>query len=135
MENTRINLTDRPFDIIIKMAEGNPGAINVLTQFIKEGHFIDPDNAFEGLGPIMVLDTYGIYGTDIYILHNDICKGELHKTLAVIRACQLGIFSKEKLKDACSRQDRSGCKIVPVNELYKKVRIKLPKFNSNAHGK
>lgn len=111
------------------MAEGNPGAITTLIQIMKEGERIDPDNAFGGFGSILLLDTWGIYGTDIYILWNDICDRSISKTLAVIRACQLGHFNSNVLKDACHRQDRSGKSMIPVNDLYNKVKEDLPNFD------
>lgn len=129
MENTRIKLSDTTMDVMTKMSEGNPGALSVLMQMLMDTK-IDPDNAMGGLGNILMLDTYGIYGTDIYILNNDICNRDLVKTLAVLRATQLGMFSSKILKDACHRQDRSGKELVPVEELYLKVKERLPKFDS-----
>lgn len=82
-----------------------------------------------GMGKILLLDTYGIYGTDIYVLYNDICERNLSKMVAVIRATQLGLFNSNILKDACSRQDYSGRKLVPLDELCQKVKERLPLFN------
>ena len=103
------------------MSEGNPGAMAVLMQMLTT-NTIDPDNALGGLGAILMLDSLGIYGTDIYVLHNDICGRELVKTLAVLRAVQFGLFSGDVLKDASHRQDYSGRELVPVDELYTKVK-------------
>lgn len=127
MHKERINLMDDTATVLYKMSNGNPGAIGALAQILQSGN-IDPDNSLGGIGPILLLDTYGIYGTDIYILWNDICKREIVKTLAVLRATQLGFFSSHILKDACSRQDRSGVALVPVDELLTKVKERLPKF-------
>lgn len=131
MENERIKLTDSTMDIMVKMADGNPGAVNVLMQMLTDGAKIDPDSALGGLGAILSLDSHGIYGSDIYILNNDICEGSLPKTLSVLRAVQLGLFSASILKDACHRQDRSGKQLVAVEDLYLKVKEKLPNFNVN----
>nr|DAY55026.1 MAG TPA: hypothetical protein [Caudoviricetes sp.] len=49
--------------------------------------------------------------------------------VAVIRATQLGLFNSNILKDACSRQDYSGRKLVPLDELCQKVKERLPLFN------
>jgi len=121
MSNERIKLTDNTIDIVYKMSEGNPGAMAVLMQMLTT-NTIDPDNALGGLGAILMLDSLGIYGTDIYVLHNDICGRELVKTLAVLRAVQFGLFSGDVLKDASHRQDYSGRELVPVDELYTKVK-------------
>lgn len=129
METTRIKLSDTTMDVVTKMSERNPGALNVLMQMLMDTN-IDPDNAMGGLGNILMLDTFGIYGPDIYILNNDICDSDLVKTLAVLRATQLGMFSSKILKDACYRQDRSGKELVPVEELYLKVKERLPNFDA-----
>lgn len=83
MSNERINLNDSTMDVVVKMSEGNPGAMNVLMQILSNGGKIDPDGFMGGLGTILLLDTYGIYGSDIYILNNDICERDLPKTLVV----------------------------------------------------
>lgn len=127
---SKIQLSDTTMDVVAKMSEGNPGAMRALMEMIMPNN-IDPDNVMGGLGAIMLLDTWGIYGTDIYVLHSDICGRQLNKTLAVIRASQLGLFSSDILKDACSRQDYSGRKMVPVDELYEKVKERLPNFDKN----
>lgn len=129
MEKTRIKLADSTMDIVVKMSEGNPGAMNVIMQMLKPNN-IDPDNVLSGLGAILLMDTYGIYGTDIYILNNDICDRDLAKTLAVLRATQMRMFDSSILKDACHRQDRSGKQLVPVEELYLKVKERLPNFDA-----
>jgi hypothetical protein len=128
MSNERIKLTDSTMDIVTKMSEGNPGAINVLIQMLTP-NTIDPDNRLGGLGAILMLDSLRIYGTDIYVLNSDICGRNLAKTLAVLRAVQLGLFSGDILKDASHRQDYSGRELVPVEELYTKVKEKLPNFD------
>lgn len=131
--NERIDLNDSTVDIVMKMSDGNLGAINVLMQLLSQAtNDIDPDNLLRGFGAILQLDSIGIYGTDIYILNNDICGRELPKMLAVLRATQLGLFSRDILKDACHRQDRSGRNLVPVEELYLKVKEQLPNFDVKA---
>ncbi len=130
MGTERIQLTDTTMSVLVKMSDGNPGAATVLMEILSKGDKIDPDSALGGLGAILSLDSHGIYGTDIYVLNNDICDRSLPKTLAVLRAVQLGLFSGTKLKDACHRQDRSGKQLVPVDELYQKVKEELPNFDT-----
>lgn len=125
----RIQLKDTPLDMFVKMSDGNPGALNVLMDLFKIESSIDPDSALGGIGSILSLDSYGIYGSDIYILHNDICDRNISKMVAVLRAVQLGFFSAHKLREACSKQDRSGKETVPVETLYNMVKERLPNFN------
>ena len=126
----RIKLDDTIVSAVTKMSEGNPGALSTLMEMYSKSPKIDSDDFMQGIGPILSLDSLGIYGTDIYILHNDICERDMIKTLAVLRAVQLGHFNGAILKDACHRQDRSGKSMVPVDELYAKVKERLPNFNS-----
>lgn len=42
----RIELNDTMQSAIIKVADGNPGALSVLIEILKKGSQIDPDNAF-----------------------------------------------------------------------------------------
>ena len=127
MENQRIKLTDNTSDIIRKMSEGNPGAMAILMEMLRPNN-IDPNNALGGMSPILLLDSFGIYGSDIYVLHSDICNRNLVNTLAVLRSVQLGLFDGKILKDACHRQDYSGRELVPVEELLLKVQKQLPLF-------
>lgn len=128
---SRIQLSDNTMDVIVKMSEGNPGAMTALMEIMSKGAKIDPDDFMGGLGAVLGLDTNGIYGTDIYVLYSDICDRNVAKMLSVLRACQLGFFSSNILTDACSRQDYSGKKMIPVDELYLKVKERLPNFHSN----
>lgn len=127
MSKQRIELMDSPTDMVMKMCETNPGAMNVLLQMMGARH-IDPDNVMGSIGPVMFLDTLGIYGADIYVLHNDICDRDMVKTLAVLRAVQLGMFDGEMLAEACTRQDRSGRDMVQVEHLLESVQERFPNF-------
>lgn len=70
---TRIGMNDSMMDIIIKMAGGNPGAMNVCMRMMTEAEDIDPDAVLGGTGAILMLDTFNIYESHIWILYNDIC--------------------------------------------------------------
>jgi len=126
---SRILGTDSTMSAVAKMVEGNMGAMEPLVRMLQEGRKIDPDDGLSGLSSILMLDTIGIYGTDIYVLYSDICNKDLAKTIAVIRSVQLGFFSSGLLKKACSYQDYSGRNIVPVDELYLKVKSVQPNFD------
>jgi hypothetical protein len=99
-----------------EMSEGNPGAIQALVdmgyQSALDGHPLGQFYAPLGL------DGWGIYGTDIYILWNDLCDRDPARALAVIEATQYGDVSPELLKKACARQDRSGVDMIDVEKIY-----------------
>ena len=128
---SRIQLKDNVISSVAKMSGGNPGAMQAMMEMIEGGEKIDPDSFMGGFGAILSLDTHEIYGTDIYVLHSDICERELSKTLAVLRSVQLGFLSGTLLKNACSRQDYSGKKMIDVEGLYKRVKKELPNFDTN----
>jgi len=126
-----ITLADNTVTAITKMSDGNPGAISAMVELLKHGERIDPQGIMGGIGFILDLDREGIYGTDIYVFWNDICEQEVVKMIAVLRAVQLGFFSGRTLANACHRQDRSGKSMIPVDELYEKVKERLERFDRN----
>lgn len=103
---SKIELTDTTMDVLIKMSEGNPGALSALMDMLDAGAKIDPQGALGGLGSIMLLDTWEIYGSDIYILWSDKCQKDCRKMLMIMRACQMGNFSHVKLKEMAADQSR-----------------------------
>jgi len=105
---SRIELTDNMMSATMKMAEGNPGAITAIMEIIKEGDLIDPQSAMGGgLGALLSMDTWEIYGSSIYVLWNDKCGRDTRKMLMIMRAAQLGLFSLAMLKEMAADQTRS----------------------------
>lgn len=103
---SRIGLKDSTTDLIVKMAEGNPGAVSAIVYILEGGSRIDPQAAMGGMGKVLLLDTWEIYGEDIYTLWNDKCERSLRKMLILMRSCQLGNFSNSKLKAMASDKER-----------------------------
>lgn len=103
MGHERIELGDSPQDAVVKMSDGNPGAINVMMSIILKGGAIDPKAFLGGLGVILSLDTHGIYGPDIWILFKDVCKQNIGHMLGVLRAVQLGIIPESTMKAMMNR--------------------------------
>ena len=117
--------------IFVNMAQGNPGAINALMQIYDEAPLIDTDSALLGLGPILTLDTAEIYGSDIWILFSDICGKESYKFIAVTRAVQLGLISKEWLKETLTpgASEQKYEIIDKLDEIVEKVIKELSGFD------
>lgn len=103
---SRIQLQDTGMDAMIKMSEGNPGAINALMDISVQAASIDPQDAFGAMGVILSLDTHQIYGTDIYVLYSDKCQRNVRKVLVLLRAVQLGIMPESKLQSLAGDQSR-----------------------------
>lgn len=103
---SKIELSDTTMSVLMKMSEGNPGAIKALMDILEKGEAIDPQGALGAMGSIMLLDTWEIYGSDIYILWNDKCQCDCRKMLMIMRSCQMGNFSHVKLKEMAADQMR-----------------------------
>lgn len=59
-------MTILPMEIVKRMADGNPGAIGVMFQFLKL-------DVFDGIEAIRTLDRIEIYGPDIWFAYKNIC--------------------------------------------------------------
>lgn len=103
---SKIQLTDSVLEMIMKMVDGNPGAIMAITELMNNAERIDPQSAFGPISPILSLDTNEIYGSDIYILFNDKCKRDPRKCLLLLRAVQLGLRPHGWLQDLASDKMR-----------------------------
>lgn len=121
----RIGADDRLVDILLKMTDGNPGALTVLLQTVDHGAAIDPDSAFKELGGCIALDTLGVYGSKIWILYKDICGESTAKMLGILRAYQLGFVSYDALHAAVNAP-RFTSNMLDVEDLLVKVRERLP---------
>lgn len=124
MSNTRISLEDTEMSAVMKLAEGNPGALTVCVRLLKEAGDIDTDSFLGGLGALLSLDTEQVYGPAIWMLYKDVCKESLWKTVAVLRSCQLGILSNASLHHAINNRGDG----INLDELTKKVTDQLGGF-------
>ncbi len=123
-KNTRLELTDSGMSAAMKMSEGNPGARRVVTDLMRNADKIDPMGGMGGFGPILNLDSFGIYGARIWMLYKNVCGEDYTATVGVLRACQLGLISKIVLNTAIDNRGRG----LDVEETLKKVREQLPNF-------
>ena len=114
-------------DTITKLSEGNPGALHVCLESCTLSTTIDPDNLLGCHAPLETLDTFGIYGSRIWILYKYICGEDLVKFLAVLRGLQLGIVDAVKLRTLLDAEEHIVHNI-DVNDILKKVQQRLPRF-------
>lgn len=126
-DNPRIkSLNMTAVDVIVALADGNPGAVSVMMQMLKEGERIDPDNAMGGFGNLLSLDSLDCYGPRIWMFYKDVCGQSLHAMLGLMRAYQLGFLSQDKLNAAIDG-DRAS---VDVPALLAKVKERPPAFQT-----
>lgn len=117
----RIDLNDNMMSLVMKLADGNPGAVTVCVQLIQDQN--DPDCFLGPLGSLMSLDTHGIYGPNIWMLFKDVCNQRILGVVTALRAVQLGILSESDLWnhiDSCTKID--------MDDLLFKVQVELPNF-------
>lgn len=80
MKETRINLSDNLMEIVTKLSEGNPGALNVLMGIVDKFK----NDTVKILKNFLIIDTMNLYGSHLYMLWNDCCDRDLDKTLKII---------------------------------------------------
>lgn len=126
---SKIELNDSIMDVIVKMSEGNPGVVACIADILKNAKEIDPQDVLSPMGPILILDTFGIYGSPIYIIWSDKCGRDTRKMLMLLRAVQLGMFEESRLKAMAADQMRK-VNLTPeeFDELDTKVCGRLEKF-------
>lgn len=126
-EPERITLTDSLGDACIKLAEGNPGAVTVLAMSIRVSERVDPQSAYAHYTGLIGFDAEEIYGCRIWMLYKDVCKHNIIHTLALLRAVQMGILSKQKLNHAIDHAGE-GLKEEQLLEVVNKLRERLPSY-------
>jgi len=121
---SRIQLTDTTQSAVEKMMDGNPGAMTVLLEIIKQTPIIDPDDVMKGMGAILDLDTHKIYGPRIWMLFKDVCGESIEKMLASLKACQSGLMPFASLDHAIDNMGYGW----DVEEALTLVQEKFPNF-------
>lgn len=120
-----ITANDTVQEMMLKMAQGNLGALSVVAQLLKETAAIDPDAILEGLSAILALDTNEIYGESIWVLYKYGCGENLVKLIAALRAKQFGLIDRFALYSASNISP----KVVPIRaDIVEIVQAKLPNF-------
>jgi hypothetical protein len=105
--------------------------VAAIGELFSGGGQIDPDDMFQGFGSLMTLDTLGIYGSQLYQLWNDVCKRDLGKMIAVLRAYQLGQLAgatETAIKGAIPNRGRG----LDLDAIVAAVQERLPNFRVNA---
>lgn len=89
MSNNKITGNMTGMDIVILMAEGNPGALTVLIQMMKSTRsFLD----------ILLLDLLDIRGSKIWVLYNDCCGQNIDKFYRTLMVLRCGAYSNEEIQ-------------------------------------
>lgn len=125
----KIKLHDTIEQILFIMSERNPGALNVLIELQRNVNEIDPQSFLGPTGYMLLLDTFEIYGSDLYVLWNDKCNRDIRRFCILIRATQLGLISRLKLKSlSLDHMNEVNLTENEFNNLEKQVCNRLEKF-------
>ncbi len=89
MENEKITANMSTLDMVMTMCEGNPGALNVIMQMMR-----DPRSLMD----ILLCDSLDIRGSKLYMLYNDCCNKNNEKFKRTLMMLRCGIFSKEQIQ-------------------------------------
>lgn len=129
----RIELHDSGEVVLEKISEGNPGALDCLVTCLKEGERVDPEHMLKGWAPIITADSIGIYGSELYLLWNDVCGRNPVRFIGLMRAWSFGYVTAERIRLAAT-ESRSVEESDPlwVDHLLSKVRFRLPNFTCDA---
>jgi len=82
---------DSTMDLVVKMGEGNPGAMMACMELFKIGP--------SGAVTILNLDDIGLYGEKLYMLWNDCCGRDASKVVQVVEARNFGKLSDQDIRD------------------------------------
>ena len=88
MKNEKLNSKMSPIDIVMTMGEGNPGAMSVVMQMLKDT---------DGFMNLLFFDTNDIRGSKIYMLYNDCCGNNYDKFKRTIDMLRCGTFTQEQI--------------------------------------
>ena len=125
------NLKITMMELVNTMAGGNPGAIRVCAMILKDGPAIDPDSADGGVLPLLLMDTFEIYDNYIWLLYKYICGEDLVKTIAVLRAIQMGGIADctgDSIKQSLQFISQHIEVQLDTDEILEAVQDKLPNF-------
>lgn len=92
---SKLEMTDNLGDVIIKLSEGNPGAMTTLFEIMN--HFDNDEMEF--LGTFLVIDSMALYGSQLYMLWSDCCNRDIEKTVKVINLYCNGVITDKDIEE------------------------------------
>ena len=125
---TILTLDDTVESALMKLSKGNPGALTVLMQVMKQAERIDPDSFGGPAVVFMHLDELGLHGSRIWTLYKDVCGESVSRMMGALRAVQLGIISDNTLKAAVENYGRG----LDLEAALAAVKARLPRFQLEA---
>lgn len=130
-KHTRIELNDSKAVVLLKITEGNPGALRVVMDLMDCNHSIDPMDFARGLGPLLAFDNHGIYGSQIWGFYKDVCGENYVNVLTALRCAQMGIILYDSIAESVQGPQRGSDKFTPetFRAMYLELKKQLPEFD------
>lgn len=121
---------DTPQDMVVKMAEGNVGALGACMELMKHGATIDPNRFSGGHGLLVILDDANIRGVRLHLLYADFCNKDIVRLCACARAMQrLADDWYDKIVDAVDAKQRDRRQgTLDVDQILRDLQAVLPRF-------
>lgn len=121
----RLALGDTATEIILKLSDGNPGALTVIREMLsRQFHNV------HGAMLILWLDEWEIYGSMIWVLFKDGCHEDFGLLERAIRSVQMGYLTKGDILD--SRFDASTATLT-VEEMFKGLKQHKPRVSDHEY--
>lgn len=89
MANERIKANMDVKEVLLVMADGNPGALTCMVNMLNSYE--------EAILYLLYFDSMEIYGEKIYMLWNDCCDRDMQKFKKTIQYLQSGKVSREEI--------------------------------------
>lgn len=122
MSKIERTVIDETTDKILSLCKGSSGAYKCLLNLLNSNRRIDPGNTFGPLGSIIILHSSKIEGDRIHLLFHVICKENVARLIAVLRAVQLGMLCKTKVITATENWKTAYSEPINVKEVYRQVK-------------
>lgn len=120
---------DEAKELVAEMSQGNPGAMYAMVDLIKDGWMMEPFIKYDPLEYLKLLEELGILGSDIYLIHNDLCGGNVHYMSGLLKAVQLGILEGSTLKAELAKINKGGGSTIDVHQVMLEVKNTVNGFD------
>jgi hypothetical protein len=115
----KIDLNDSLSSAMVKLSEGNPGAIAAMAALYKKEKEI-AGALIPGFSTLL-LDSFGIYGPRIWMLFKDVCGQDARTMLTVLRGVHQGFAAEKELNEIIDSTDPEMDKKAFASDMLAKV--------------
>ena len=126
--SSRIEESSNILDALVAIAGGNPGAVTAIGNMIAINDKVDIASSFGIWGPVIMLDSFEIYESRVWLLFNDVAGRNPTKALTLLRATQMGIVEIEQLNGWIDGSFKLTDE--EFDTILAKLRVELPEWDT-----